>query len=659
MRIIEIFKMFGRILVDDKEAQDSLSKTDKKSKSVAERMGSGLKTAAKWGIGIATAAAGAATAAGGLAVKAAGAGDRIDKMSQQLGMSRSGFQEWDFVLSQSGSSIESMKQGMKTLSQRMQESAEGTGKGADNFEKLGLSVLDANGNMKDQEQIFEESIVAFQGMEDGVEKAALAQEMFGRSGQELLPLLNGSRGSLDELQEAYQELGIEMSDEAVDAGVKFTDTMDQLKRSLGFVFNTIGVQLMPIFQTMADWVIGNMPLIQQIFGFVFDAIGQGVSFVIDWLRKIIDNLSQFYQSNQDTFMGIWQTIQEVFTNVVNFLSEAWQFITDLWQTHGANLVNLYKAYFTAIWETIQVYMTYAKEIISTILNFIVPWVREKLAELQRFWQENGQQITQAVQNAFKLIQGIISFVMPVIQGMISGAWKIIQSVFDATIGIILGLVKVFSSLLTGDFNGIKEGLTRIWNALWDGIKGIVSGAWSMLSGAFSALKTNVSGWFTGLKDDALGWGKGMIDGFVQGIKDKANAVKDAVTGVMDNVKGFLGFNSPAEEGEGRHIVEWGANMIDGFLDGVESQITNAKSSMNNVVANMKPEDAPQAKVGVQAQTQSIELSWLEELMLELIKAVREGKQFIMDGRTVARLLGPHIGDEGGERIKDEDRGLVV
>lgn len=651
--------MFGRILVDDKEAQDSLSKTDKKSKSVAERMGSGLKTAAKWGIGIATAAAGAATAAGGLAVKAAGAGDRIDKMSQQLGMSRSGFQEWDFVLSQSGSSIESMKQGMKTLSQRMQESAEGTGKGADNFEKLGLSVLDANGNMKDQEQIFEESIVAFQGMEDGVEKAALAQEMFGRSGQELLPLLNGSRGSLDELQEAYQELGIEMSDEAVDAGVKFTDTMDQLKRSLGFVFNTIGVQLMPIFQTMADWVIGNMPLIQQIFGFVFDAIGQGVSFVIDWLRKIIDNLSQFYQSNQDTFMGIWQTIQEVFTNVVNFLSEAWQFITDLWQTHGSNLVNLYKAYFTAIWETIQVYMTYAKEIISTILNFIVPWVREKLAELQRFWQENGQQITQAVQNAFKIIQGIISFVMPVIQGMISGAWKIIQSVFDATIGIILGLVKVFSSLLTGDFNGIKEGLTRIWNALWDGIKGIVSGAWSMLSGAFSALKTNVSGWFTGLKDDALGWGKGMIDGFVQGIKDKANAVKDAVTGVMDNVKGFLGFNSPAEEGEGRHIVEWGANMIDGFLDGVESQITNAKSSMNNVVANMKPEDAPQAKVGVQDQTQSIELSWLEELMLELIKAVREGKQFLMDGRTVARLLGPHIGDEGGERIKDEDRGLVV
>lgn len=646
-------------MVDDKEAQDSLSKTDKKSKGVAEKMGNGIKTAAKWGSAIVGAGTAAAAAAGGLAVKAAGAGDRIDKMSQQLGMSRSGFQEWDFVLSQSGSSIESMKQGMKTLSQRMQESAEGTGKGAENFEKLGLSVLDANGNMKDQEQIFEESIIAFQGMEDGVEKAALAQEMFGRNGQELLPLLNGSRGSLEELQDAYHELGIEMSDGAVDAGVKFTDTMDQLKRSLGFVFNTIGVQLMPIFQTMADWVIANMPMIQQVFSFVFDAIGEGVSFVIDWLRRIIDNLTHFYQSNQDTFMGIWQTIQEVFTNVVNFLRESIQFIVDLWQTHGSNLVNLFISYFTAIWETIQVYMAYAKEIISTILNFIVPWVREKLAELKRFWQENGAQITQAVQNAFNIIQGIISFVMPVIQGMISGAWQVIQSVFDAAIGVILGLVKVFSSLLTGDFEGVREGITRIWNALWDGITGIVSGAWSMMSGAFSALLSNISGWFTGLRDDALGWGKGMIDGFIQGIKDKANEVRDAVTGVMDNVKGFLGFNSPAEEGEGQHIVEWGANMIDGFLDGVESQIGNAKSSMNTVVANMKPEDAPKGNVDVQNQHQSVELTWLEELMLELIKAVREGKQLFFDGRPMARVLAPHLGEEGGVRIKDEDRGLAT
>lgn len=646
-------------MVDDKEAQDSLSKTDKKSKGVAEKMGNGIKTAAKWGAAIVGAGTAAAAAAGGLAVKAASAGDRIDKMSQQVGMSRSSFQEWDFVLSQSGSSIESMRQGMKTLSQRMLESAEGTGKGAANFEKLGISVLDANGNMKDQEVIFEESIRAFQGMEDGVEKAAMAQEMFGRTGQELLPLLNGSRGSLDELQQTYKDLGIEMSDGAIDASVKFTDTMDQLKRSMGFVFNTIGAELIPIFQTLADWVIANMPLIQEIFGFVFNAIGEGVSFVIDWLRKIIDSLSQFYESNKETFHGIWETIQNIFSNIMTFLSESWEYIRELWNTYGAELVENIMTYFTQIWETVQHYFGYVKEIILEILGYVIPWVREKLAQLQAFWEENGEQIMLAVQNAFTFIQNVISFVMPIIQSMISGAWTIIRSIFDTTIGVIMGLVKTFSSLLTGDFEGIKAGLTQIWESLWSGIKGVVSGAWSMLSGAFSTLWSQISGWFTGLKDDALGWGRNMIQGFIDGINQMVDKVKNAASNVVNGVKGFLGFNSPAEEGEGQHIVEWGANMIDGFLDGVESQITNAKKTMNSVVDNMKPGDAPQGKVDLQAQTESVELSWLEELMLELIKAVREGGQLFVDGRPMARILAPHMGEEGGERIKDEDRGLAT
>lgn len=646
-------------MVDDKEAQDSLSKTDKKSKGVAEKMGNGIKTAAKWGAAIVGAGTAAAAAAGGLAVKAASAGDRIDKMSQQVGMSRSSFQEWDFVLSQSGSSIESMRQGMKTLSQRMLESAEGTGKGAANFEKLGISVLDANGNMKDQEVIFEESIRAFQGMEDGVEKAAMAQEMFGRTGQELLPLLNGSRGSLDELQQTYKDLGIEMSDGAIDASVKFTDTMDQLKRSMGFVFNTIGAELIPIFQTLADWVIANMPLIQQIFGFVFSAIGDGVSFVIDWLRKIIDTLGQYYQNNKDTFLGIWQTIQEVFSNVMSFIGEAWNFITGTSGSKGASLMGLFNTYFSGIWETVKIFLDYSWQFIQQILNLVVPWVRGKLAELQRFWQENGQQITQAVKNAFRIIQEIIRFVMPVIQGVISGAWQVIQSIFNTAISIIMGLVQVFSGFMTGDFSKMSEGVRRIWSALWSGLKGIVSGAWSMLVGAFNGLKTSISRWFTELRSDALNWGKNMIQGFIDGIGQMIGKVKDAASRVTKSVKGFLGFNSPAEEGEGQHIVEWGANMIDGFLDGVESQITNAKKTMNSVVANMKPEDAPQGKVDLQAQTESVELSWLEELMLELIKAVREGGQLFVDGRPMARILAPHMGEEGGERIKDEDRGLAT
>ena len=80
----------------------------------------------------------------------------------------------------------------------------------------------------------------------------------------------------------------------------------------------------------------------------------------------------------------------------------------------------------------------------------------------------------------------------------------------------------------------------------------------------------------------------MISGFVDGIKSKISAVTDAVSNVTSAVKGFLGFSSPAKKGEGRHIVNWGANMIDGFLDGVRSQERNAQLAMNNIVGAMQP-----------------------------------------------------------------------
>src|SRR5690606_39491274 len=63
---------------------------------------------------------------------------------------------------------------------------------------LGVSVKDASGNVKDQETIFNESVVALQNMEDGTEKAKLANDLFGRSGAEMMPLLNGAAGRSEE-----------------------------------------------------------------------------------------------------------------------------------------------------------------------------------------------------------------------------------------------------------------------------------------------------------------------------------------------------------------------------------------------------------------------------------------------------------------------------
>ena len=81
---MDIFKLVGRVMVDSRDAQNSIAKTDNKALGMAKTLGKGITTAAKWGAALAGAAAAAGTAVFAAASKVAEAGDEIDKGSQKL-----------------------------------------------------------------------------------------------------------------------------------------------------------------------------------------------------------------------------------------------------------------------------------------------------------------------------------------------------------------------------------------------------------------------------------------------------------------------------------------------------------------------------------------------------------------------------------------------
>ena len=189
--------------------------------------------------------AGVYTAAMVAADKAAAVTDRVDKLSQKIGFSRRAFQEWDYILGQSGAKIETMQSGLKTMVNRMQESVKGSGTGAKALKELGISATDNKGQLKKQEVVFGEIVKKMQEMPAGAEKSKLAFNLLGKAGLELMPLLNSAAGSVDELRENAHKMGIIFSDEAVDAGVLYGDTMDDLKKTLGAVATQALTALMP------------------------------------------------------------------------------------------------------------------------------------------------------------------------------------------------------------------------------------------------------------------------------------------------------------------------------------------------------------------------------------------------------------------------------
>lgn len=173
--------------------------------------------------------------------------------------------------------------------------------------------------------------------------------------------------------------------------------------------------------------------------------------------------------------------------------------------------------------------------------------------------------------------------------IINSLWDTIAGVINATLEIIRGLLDVFIGLFTGDWERFGNGIKTIWSGMWNGIKSIVEGAWKLLSGAFNNLWDNIEGWFDDLVDSAFDWGKNMIDGFIDGIKSMIGKVKSAVSSVTSAVSGYLGFNSPAKEGEGRHIVDWGYNMIDGFIDGMNKAMPELQKSARSIMPVIKNE----------------------------------------------------------------------
>ena len=101
-------------------------------------------------------------------------------MSQKLGMSAKAYQEWDYVLSQSGADIESMGAGFKSLTNLVDKATSGNDKAAASFEKLGISTKEFKRHVA--RGYFALTVKRMQEMGDTTERAALANTIFGKSG---------------------------------------------------------------------------------------------------------------------------------------------------------------------------------------------------------------------------------------------------------------------------------------------------------------------------------------------------------------------------------------------------------------------------------------------------------------------------------------------
>ena len=171
-------------------------------------------------------------------------GDQFNKLSQKTGIAVEALSGLAYAATLSDVSIESLATGIKKLSVNMNEAAVSTsGKAAEAFKALGVSVKDASGSLRGSDDVLADIADRFASMKDGAGKTALAVAMFGKAGADLIPFLNqGGKGIADLTAEA-EKLGLVMTGKTAKAAEEFNDNIKKLSLSTAALGRSIAADL--------------------------------------------------------------------------------------------------------------------------------------------------------------------------------------------------------------------------------------------------------------------------------------------------------------------------------------------------------------------------------------------------------------------------------
>jgi len=209
----------------------------------------------KAGVAIGAALAAGATAAGVAIKSAIDRADELSKAAQKIGVSTEALSALEYAARLSDVSLQQLSTGVGKLSQNMVAAVSGNKQLADTFGTIGVSVAGADGSLRSADRVLSDLADVFQTLPDGTQKTALAMELFGKAGRDLIPLLNGGADGLAAMRGEAETLGLVLSGEAGKAAEEFNDKFTQLFAVADGLATRVAADLVPTLNVLLDQFI--------------------------------------------------------------------------------------------------------------------------------------------------------------------------------------------------------------------------------------------------------------------------------------------------------------------------------------------------------------------------------------------------------------------
>ena len=209
-----------------------------------KEIGNSLTSAGYAMTGLSTAAAAVTAAIGAAAVKSGVWADDLNTMSKVYSISTTELQKYSAAADLVDVSVETIAKSHIKLEKQMLSASSGTGASAEAFQKLGVSVTNADGSLRNGDAVWQDTIAALGNMSNETERDALAMQLMGRSAAELNPLIEDNGETYKMVSDTLSQYGLDYVDQAtLDRANQFNDSLDKTKLLGETAFNQMSAQL--------------------------------------------------------------------------------------------------------------------------------------------------------------------------------------------------------------------------------------------------------------------------------------------------------------------------------------------------------------------------------------------------------------------------------